>query len=64
MTGRTKLIIITSDEDIIEQFSLNQTHNTHIVDFDNVKQTTSDPNNDNFLVNLARLAKLPQSVCI
>ena len=64
MAGKTKMIIITSDEDVIRQFSLHQTNKVQIIDYDHVKQTTSDPNDDNILINLARLAKSPESVCI
>jgi hypothetical protein len=35
MAAQTKMIIITSDEDIIRQFSLNKTKNIHIIDLDN-----------------------------
>ena len=34
MTDQTKMIIITSNEDIIRQFTSNQYKNTHIIDID------------------------------
>ena len=64
MAGQTKLIIITSDEKIIRQFSLNSTNNAQIIDLDSVKQTTSNQNTDDILLRLADLTKLPESVCI
>jgi len=35
MADETKVIIITTNEDIIRQFTLNKTTNTHIIDLDN-----------------------------
>ena len=64
MASQTKLIIITSDEDIIRQFSLNSTNNAQIIDLDSVKRTTSNQNNDNILLRLAGLTELSESVCI
>ena len=64
MAGKTKMIIITSDEDVIRQFSLHQTNKVQIIDYDRVKQTISDPNDDNILINSAAFAKTPESVCI
>ncbi|CAF1078475.1 unnamed protein product [Adineta steineri] len=60
MTGETKMIIITSNEDIIRQFSLNKPKHTHIVDLDNNKQVTSMNNNDNNIMNLAILTELSE----
>jgi len=39
MDGQTKMVIITSDKDIIRQFASNQNQNTHIIHMDNNKQT-------------------------
>jgi hypothetical protein len=64
MTGQTKMIIITSDEDIIRKFSLNKTKNTQIIDLDNDKQTTSNETNVNNMIHIALLAELSQPVCI
>ncbi|CAF0911982.1 unnamed protein product [Adineta steineri] len=48
MTGQTKMIIITSDENIIRQFAFNQNTNTHIIDMDiNNRQIISIEKNDN-----------------
>ena len=64
MAGQTKMIIITSNEDIIRQFSFNKALNTHIVDLDNDQQKTSTETDDNIIMNLAFLAELSKSVCI
>ncbi len=64
MTGQTKMIIITSDEDIIRQFSFNKTKNTHIIDLDNNKQETSTETDGNNIINMALLAELSKLVCI
>jgi hypothetical protein len=64
MAAQTKMIIITADEDIIRQFSLNKNKNTHIIDLDDAKQMTSNEREDNIIMNLAFLAKLSESVRI
>jgi hypothetical protein len=64
MTGQTKMIIITSDEDIIRQFSFNKTKNTHIIDLDNNKQPTSTETDGNHIIDMALLAELSKLVCI
>ncbi len=64
MTGQTKMIIITSDEDIIRQFSLNKTTNTHIIDLDNNKQVTSTAKDNNNIINLDILSQLSELVRI
>jgi hypothetical protein len=64
MADQTKMIIITSDEDIIRQFSLNNTKNTHIIDLDDDKQVTSIAKTNNNIINMALLAELSQLVCI
>ncbi|CAF0800581.1 unnamed protein product [Adineta steineri] len=60
MAGETKMIIITSNEDVIRQFSLNKPKNTQIVDLDNNKQLTSINNNDNNIMDLAILTELSE----
>ncbi len=60
MTSRTKMIIITSDEDIIRKFSLNKTKNTHIIHLDD-EQEISTEIDDHQIINMALLA---ESVCI
>jgi len=47
MDGQTKMVIITSDKDIIRQFASNQNQNTHIIHMDNNKHITSIKKNDN-----------------
>jgi hypothetical protein len=64
MAGQTKMIIITSNEDIIRQFSFNKTKNTHIIDLDDQKQITSNQTDDNIIMNLAFLAELSKRVRI
>jgi hypothetical protein len=64
MAGLTKMIIITSDEDIIRQFSMNKSGNTHIIDLDGDKQQTSIEMPGNTMINLAFLAELSQPVRI
>jgi hypothetical protein len=64
MAAQTKMIIITSDEDIIRQFSFNKTNNTHIIDLDNGNQVNSTENNNNNITNLNLLAQLSGIVCI
>jgi len=64
MATQTKMIIITSDEDIIRQFSLNKTKNTHMIDLDNANQVTSIEKDDNNTINLALLAQLSELVRI
>ena len=53
--GKTKVIIITSNEDLIKEISSKKRPNTHLIDLDNDEQQ---------LVNLTLLAQLSQSVCI
>ena len=55
------MIIITSDEDIIRQFSFNKAKNTHIIDLDNDKQQIP---NETDGINMALLAELSKLVCI
>lgn len=64
MTTQKKMIIITSNEDIIQQISLNQTENTRIIDLDNVNTMTTNQNNEDIFISLALLANLSQSVRI
>jgi hypothetical protein len=64
MAGQTKMIIITSNEDIIRQFSFNKTKNTHIIDLNDQKQITSKQTDDNIIINLAFLAELAKLVRI
>jgi hypothetical protein len=63
MSGHTKMIIITSNEDIIRQFSLNKTTNTQIIDLDNHEEVNSITK-DNNIRDLAFLAELSEPVRI
>jgi len=64
MSSQTKMIIITSDEDIIRQFSFNKTKNTQIIDLDNGNQVISTAKDNNNTTNLNLLAQLSGIVCI
>ena len=58
------MIIITSNEDVIRQFSSNKNRNTQIIDLGDDQQVTSGANNNNNTVNLALLAELSELVRI
>jgi hypothetical protein len=62
MARPTKMIIITSNEDIIRKFSMNK--NTHIIDFNDAKKIPSSEINDKNTINLAFLTQLSELVCI
>jgi hypothetical protein len=64
MASQTKMIIITSDEDIIRQFSFNKAKNTKIIDLDIDNQIDSIENDHNNTVNLNFLAELSELVRI
>jgi hypothetical protein len=64
MSSQTKMIIITSDEDIIRQFSFNKSKNTQIIDLDNGNQVISTAKDSNNITNLNLLAQLSGIVCI
>jgi len=58
MANQTKMIIITSDENVIRRFSLNK--NTQIIDLDNntlMTSTTKDIDL-NFLAQLSELVRI------
>jgi len=60
MAGQTRMIIITSDEDVIRRFSLNKNKNTQIIDLDNDTQITSTAKDidSNFLAQLSELVRI------
>jgi hypothetical protein len=64
MTGQTKMIIITSNEDLIRKLSLNKTINTQIIELDHDKQVTAMAEDDNNIINLPFPAELSQLVPI
>ncbi len=64
MATATKMIIITSNEDIIRQFSSQKIKDTHIIDLDTDKQMSSIGSDNNNIINLAFLAELSKPVCI
>jgi hypothetical protein len=58
MAGQTKMIVITSNEDLIRKFYLNQKINTQIIELDD------DEQDDNNIINLPFLAELSELVRI
>ncbi len=64
MARQTKMIIITSNDDVIRQLSSNKSINTHIIDLGNTNQTTTISEHNNNIINLAFLAELSELVCI
>ena len=64
MAGHTKMIIITSDEDIIRQFSSKKNKNTKIIDLDDKQKVASIIKDNNDRVSSALLAELSELVCI
>jgi hypothetical protein len=64
MAGETKMIIITSNEDLIQQLSTKKTTNTHIIDLDDEKKVTAMTKDNNNMINLAFLAELSEIVRI
>jgi len=64
MAGQTKMIIITSNEDLIQQLLTNNTTNRKIIDFDHDKQIAAMASHDNNAINLSFLAELSELVRI
>jgi hypothetical protein len=64
MTGHTKMIVITSDEDFIRKLSLNKTINTQIIELDDDTEMALMAKNDHNIINLAFLAELSELVRI
>ncbi len=64
MAGQTKMIIITSNEDLIQQLLTNKTTNTKIIDFDHDKQVPAMTSDDDNVINLSFLAELSELVRI
>ncbi len=64
MAGHTKMIIITSDEDIIRQFSSKKNKNTKIIDLDDHQKVASIIKDNNDRVGSALLAELSELVRI
>ncbi|CAF0907329.1 unnamed protein product [Adineta ricciae] len=57
MNGQTKMIIITSDEDLIRQLALHKRPDTRIVDLDRPNQHLAANPNENDMIDLAFLAE-------
>lgn len=69
MNSQAKMIIITSNEDLIQQFSLTNSDNTRIIDLDENNSTLKENNNynnndNNNFFDLDVLAQLSEIVCI
>jgi hypothetical protein len=64
MINQPKMIIITSNEDLINQLSLNNSKDTRIIDLDENKSTTSIPKENNNFLDLTFLAQLSEFVSI
>ena len=62
MASHTKMIIITSDEHLIEQFAHQRPKNTHIIDLEDDQLDQSIDTNNTSLVNMALLAELSKLV--
>lgn len=63
MFAQTKMIIITTDEDIIRQFSRNKSTHTQIIDLDGDSEQISSTNNTtDGIINLPFLAELSELV--
>ena len=56
------MIIITSDEDIIRQFSANKPQNTRVIDLDGDEPPTVNGMPGNNMMSLAFLTELSQTV--
>jgi hypothetical protein len=63
MARPTKMIFITTNQELISQIASKKSTNTHIIDLDDDKQVSSitKVNNNNINLTLAELSKL---VCI
>lgn len=57
MADQTKMIIITSDEHLIEQFSLHKSKDTQIIDLDDDQSIDTNLDNKALLVTLSKLVR-------
>ncbi len=69
MNNHAKMIILTSNEDLIEQLSLNKSENTRVIELDQNKPIpSSSKENHNHhnpnLLDLTFLAQFSELVCI
>ncbi len=64
MASHTKMIVITSDEDVIRKLSLNKKINTQIIELDDDNEMALMAKNDHNIINLAFLAELSELVRI
>ncbi len=64
MNNQAKMIIITSNEDLIQEFSLKKSENTHIIDLDETNSTNSISKDNNHFLDVTFLAELSELVCI
>jgi hypothetical protein len=64
MPGQKKIMIVTSDEDLIHQLSSHKTPNRCIIDLDGTNQSVTMSNNNENITDLTFLAQLSQLVNI
>jgi hypothetical protein len=64
MNNPTKMIIITSNEDLIQQISLNTSKDTRIIDLDENNSMNLISKENNNLLDLTFLTQLSELVCI
>lgn len=63
MSNQTKMIIITSNEDLIHQLSSNNCKDTRVINLDENNSIPSISKNNNNLFDLTFLAQLSELVC-
>jgi hypothetical protein len=64
MAGQKKIVIVTSDEDLIRQLSLHKNPNTSIIDLDGTNQSASMTNNTDNITDQTISGQLSQLVSI
>jgi len=63
MISQTKMLIITSNEDLIHEVSTKNCQDTRIINLGENNSTPSIPNDNNNLFDLNILAQLSELVC-
>jgi len=63
MISQTKMLIITSNEDLINEVSTKNCQDTRIINLGENNSTPSIPNDNNNLFDLNILAQLSELVC-
>jgi hypothetical protein len=62
MSRQTKMMVVTSDEDLIRRLFLNKSANTRIIDLDDNRSGTSAIKDNSHVIDLAFLAQLAEPV--